>query len=138
VQDEIESLQLVVEFPDDSDEIDAMEVARQLRRELLQTTAVEEVDHAGSGAPSSPDAKGAGALTWGTLLVTLSPAGGVLTTLIGAVQAFLTHARARAVTIQIGEDRLELTAASRQEQQQLVEAFLERHPGPTDRDGNNT
>ena len=135
--DEAVSLQLVVQFPDDADEIDAMEAARQLRRELLRTTAVEEVNHAGSGAPSSPDAKG-GALTWGTLLVTLSPAGGVLTTLIGAVQAFLTHARARAVTIQIGEDRLELTAASRQEQQQLVTAFLERHPGPVDPDGNNT
>jgi Effector Associated Constant Component 1 len=122
------AVQLSVQLPEDADEVDAESVARELRRELLETTDVENVDHSAAQGPSSPDAKGLGGLDWGSLIVTLSASGGVLTAVIGAIQAFLGGARARGVTVQIGDDRLELKAASRGEQRQLVEAFLKRHP----------
>jgi hypothetical protein len=122
------AVQLTLELPDDADDTDLEQASRRLRRTLLESEAVERVEHAPDGSPPSPDAKGPGGLDWGTLLVTLSASGGVLTALIGMLQAFLGRVRARGVTIQIGDDRLELTAASREEQRALLEAFLKRHP----------
>lgn len=51
----------------------------------------------------------------------------VLVALAGVLRSWVSRDRGRKVTIRIGEDSLEVTRASEQEQARLIEAWLERH-----------
>jgi hypothetical protein len=51
----------------------------------------------------------------------------VLPTLVGSVIAWLTRDRSRKVVIELDGDRLELSGASPEQQQVLVEAWLDRN-----------
>ena len=66
-------------------------------------------------------------------LVALAASGGVLTTLIGALQAWLLRSSARQVVVEIDGDRLELTGATEEERRKLTAAWLDRHQPATKR-----
>jgi len=62
-----------------------------------------------------------------SLVVVLAASGGVLTTLIGALQAWLVRSSARHVVVEIDGDRLELTGVTGEERKRLMAAWLDRH-----------
>ncbi len=99
-------------------------VTRQLREELLGLD-VEDVDFVSTGeAPEK--AKAGDPVTWGTLLLTLAASGGVITTVINAVQSWLTRADRRSITLEIDGDKLEIKGISSEEQQRLTDEWLKR------------
>ena len=102
-------------------------IARRLREELLELD-VEAVEFAKSG--ETPEgAKVGPAIDWNTLLLTLAASGGVLTTIIGVLQSWLTRHERRSVTLEIDGDRVEITGISSAEQKRLIDAWLRRHRG---------
>ena len=62
--------------------------------------------------------------------MTLSAGGGVLTSIIGAMQVWLQGRRdTHRVTIKIGDDSLELGGISTDERTALVRAFVQKRAG---------
>jgi hypothetical protein len=108
---------------DDADDAEVDGATRALRSELL------ELDVSDVGLPAvgpAPDgARAFEATMIGTLVVTAGREG--LTAVVRAVAGWLGRGGARSVKLQIGDDAIELTAASREDQQRLLEAFLARH-----------
>jgi hypothetical protein len=99
------------------------EATRALRVELLELD-VDDVALATAG-PAPAGARAIDATLLGTLVVTAGREG--IAAVVRAVSAWLGHGGGRTVKLQIGDDSLELTAASKQDQERLVEAFLARH-----------
>lgn len=75
--------------------------------------------------PTPPGSKAIGSVDWGQLLLSLAASGGVLTALVGLIQARL--GRDRKATIEIDGDKLELSGLDAAEQKQLILAWLDRH-----------
>jgi len=108
---------------DDAEELERLTL--QLREELmdLDVEAVEPVR-----TEKIPDkAKSPGAVDLGTLLLTLAASGGVITTLINVLKSWLNRHERRSITLEIGGDKLEITGVSSEEQQRLVDSWLNRH-----------
>jgi hypothetical protein len=53
----------------------------------------------------------------------------VLRAVVDVVKSWLERQKRGSVTIKVGDDSIELTAATRGEQDALVQAFLHRHAG---------
>lgn len=118
-------LMLNIDLGPEVDVEELEELTRQLRQELLELD-VEAVDLVRAGeAPER--AKAGDIVTWGMLLVTLAAPGGVLTTLINVLQAWLTHDERRSVTLEIDDDKLEVTGITSEERQRLINAWISRH-----------
>jgi hypothetical protein len=98
------------------------EATRQLREELLQLD-VEDVTRPAEAAPAGARGVDVGAL--GTLLVTAGQS--AITAIVGTLGSWLSRHPRRTVKLQIGDDAIELTGASAEQQRQLLEAFLARH-----------
>ncbi len=98
-----------------------------LRHELLQLDGVDVVQGITNDAPSG--AKAGLPLSPGELFLTLAGAGGVLTSLIGLLRAWLTRDERRRVTIEVGGDRLEISGLGFAEQRRLIDSWLSRHTG---------
>lgn len=119
-----ETLELRLEVGDaDAEELERL--TRQLRGQLeeLDVDAVESI-------PGGPAPDGTKALDWvalGGLLVQLGPA--ALSAVVGTVQAWVARDAHRSVTIRSGERELVLTAATAEQQERLVEAFLADNDG---------
>jgi len=98
-------------------------LARQLRRELLNLP-VEDAKFA-----TCEQAIGvrSAAIDWTRLFVTLAASGGVLSTLITAVQAWLAHRQKSKVVVEIDGNKLELTGSTDAERQRLIELWLRQH-----------
>lgn len=119
------SVKLSFEVGQDVDIEEKESLTRQLRDELIDLD-VEAVDYV-SGGKVPARAKAGDPITWGALLLALAASGGVFTTLISAVQSWLTRNNQRSITLEIDGDRLELQGVSSQEQQRLTDAWLSRH-----------
>lgn len=113
---------------DTNQETDAQELehlTQQLRNELLELN-VESADLVQAGEKPS-QAKVGDPISWGTILVTLLATGGVVTTLINAIQSWLTRNERRSITLEIDGNKLQITGISSEEQQQLIDAWIKRH-----------
>ncbi len=109
----------------DIDTEDLERLTRQLRDELLELDV--QADFV-TGGPAPTNAKAGEVIEWGALLLTLAASGGVITTLINAIQAWLTNRNQPAtVTVEMGGDKLQITGNPSPEQRRLIEAFLHRH-----------
>ena len=106
------------------------ELADQLRAEL----AAQEVETEPVAVDAPEGAKGAG-VELGSLLVVLAASGGVLTSLVGTLQAWLTRQSRSRLVLEIDGDRVELTGASDAERSRALEAWLARHGGAGVADG---
>ncbi len=95
----------------DADPPELERLTDSLRREL-RALDVESVDLVSAEAVPAY-AKAGDPVTWGQLLVVLAASGGLLTTLVGALQAWLTNPERRRVLLEIDGDKLELTSVSR-------------------------
>lgn len=106
-------------------ELDAEEkelVTRQLREELMGLD-VEGVDFVKSGkAPVK--AKAGDLITWGKLLLMLVPSGGVLTTIIGAIQSWLTRHNQRSISLEINGNKIDIKDISSEDQKRLIDSWI--------------
>lgn len=99
---------------------------RQVRAQLDD---VPELEVAVGRPAATPDgARGVDAATVSTLAVAILGSGG-LSALMAAIREWLDrgHAAPRSVRLEISGDVLELSGASPDEQERLVDAFIARH-----------
>jgi hypothetical protein len=102
------------------DVADADDLAGRLRQELHETGFDVERTAVGDAPPGT---KG-DAIGWAQLAVSFS---GGLPALVAAIRTFTSRDGTRKVTITLSNDTLELTGPTSTQQQQLVDAWLERH-----------
>jgi hypothetical protein len=107
----------------DADADEADDQLLDLRDELLELD-VESVDRL-AGSPAPPGARGSAELA-GTLAVTLSNSA-VLVAVVRMLQSWIGRGRGRRVTLRLGDDTIEIDAASAEQQAQLIETWIERH-----------
>jgi hypothetical protein len=109
----------------DTDAEELAQLAGRLRSELLDLD-VDAVRQPMRGeAPG--DAKGAGLLAAGELVVGLVASPEVLASLIDAVRSWLGRNRARSVKLTLGGDALEVSGVSSAEQDRLIDLWVSRH-----------
>jgi len=97
-----------------------------LRSELRRLEGVEAVQPLSLGkAPVG--SKVADPVSAGSILMTLAASGGVLTSLIGVLKDWLGRREGRKVSLQIGQDKLEITGFPTEAQKELIETFLRKH-----------
>jgi hypothetical protein len=120
-------LLLVLDLEPEAGPDEAERLGRQLRAELAQLD-VEAVKPATiSDVPEG--AKGA-AVDWGSLLVTLSAAGGVFTSVIALTRDWLArHGAAQRIKITIDGDTIVLDRATTAEREQLIGTWVHQHSG---------
>lgn len=118
-------LTVTLDAEPDTDTEDLERLTQQLREELLELDI--QADFV-TGGPAPANTKAGEVIEWGTLLLTLAASGGVITTLINAIQTWLTNRnQPAAVTVEMGGDKLQITGNPSPEQQRIIEAFLHRH-----------
>ena len=107
----------------DSDPEDLERLTLQLRQHLV-TLDLDSIEFARSEPPAG--AKAAIPVTAGELIIALAASGGVITSLIAAIQSWLTRQERCTVTLEIGGDKLHITGASQQDRGQLIESWVKR------------
>ncbi len=110
----------------------AGEVEDRLVRRLRAELAELDVESAAlvPGAPAPDGAKGADPATVGAIVVAMSASGGVFALLIGTLRDWLGRQSARhRIAVTIDGDTIELDGASADQQQALVDAYVQRHAG---------
>ncbi len=107
----------------DADAAELDDAVRGLRGELLELD-VEDVERP-SGGSAPEGARGPEVALLGTLMVSAGRAG--VSALVKTVAGWIGRRPGRSVTLQIGDDSIELTDASAEDQQRLIEAFVARH-----------
>lgn len=125
MSDATTQLTLYLDAGPESDAEELTELTRQLRDELLDLD-LESVDLVSNGV-LPPKSKVVEPLTFGAILLTLAASGGVITTLINAIQSWLTRHDRRSVTLEIDGDKLEVGGISPEEQRRLINAWADRH-----------
>ena len=108
----------------DADEEERVDLTRHLRQGLLTLSEVERVESASIAAP--PGSK-AVPIDLQSIIVTLAASGGVLTTLIGFIQSWLTRREKGSVTVEIGGDKLTIVGPSSDAESRLIRDWVNRH-----------
>lgn len=105
-----------------ADPADHESLAGRLRSELVE----HELDPVLPQSTAPAGAKGPGTEA-GSLLLALAASGGVLTSLVGLVQAWLLRNAGSTVVVEIDGDRVELTGATDEERRRALEVWLAKH-----------
>src|SRR5688572_22039051 len=107
----------------DADAARLEELTASLRRELidLDVEAVERVE----GDPAPAGAKVGEVLALGALVVKVARTAGSVAAVVRALQDWAARG-GRSVKLDVGGDRIELTGASRAQQDRLIAAWIER------------
>lgn len=123
----VSDIKLKIDAGPDGDDEDLERLTENLRNELLELE-IESAELSRDGVVPA-HSKVVDPISWGTILLTLAASGGVLTTLIQAVQSWLNRNELNTISLEIDGDKLELKGVSSQQQSQLIEAWLKRHEG---------
>ena len=108
----------------DADPEEVAEATLQLRRELLDLdVGAVEVPRAGEAPPGT---KGVELAALGGLVVNMAKPE-LLGAVIAAVRSWLSRSRQRSIKLALGDDVLELTGVSSDEQRRLADEWLRRH-----------
>jgi hypothetical protein len=116
-------LRVGLELGPDVDVAEVEERTLQLRDELLGLD-VDDVHQPSVGSPPE-GTKGVEAALVGTLVVTAGRE--AVSAVVHLIVGWLSRSGGRSVKLQLGDDVLELSDASKEEQRRAVEAFLVRH-----------
>lgn len=116
-------LQLDAGADADAQELD--ELTAQLRRQLLEFD-VESVDRVRAGE-APPGTRGLDVMVLGGLFLTLSKSPELLKVVMGVVQSWVAGRQGRSAELQIASDTLKVSGISSEEQQRLIDLFVERH-----------
>ena len=123
------TLQISIEPWPGADSREVAELTAQLYEQIsylkVQSTELPEGLEAPSGAKGVNDP-----LTLGTIVVTAVTSARFLNGMCSVLQAWLSARGARTLKITMGDDSLELTGASSEEQRVLTQAWIERHSVP--------
>jgi hypothetical protein len=111
---------------DDIDEEELDEWTRQLKNEINELD-VESVETISQEKEVPEGAKAIDSATIGSLLVTLSSSGGLLTSLIGVIGSWLSFKASCKAKVVIDGDEFELSNISQDEKARLIELFINRH-----------
>lgn len=106
----------------DNEEID---ISMQQLLQELQELDVEGIKYNKTDAPAGT--KSDVAISLGTVIMTIIASGGVLTSVINAIQTWLVAKRNHSVVLEIDGDRLELTGVSDDDQKKLINIWINRH-----------
>ncbi|HEY8721342.1 hypothetical protein [Pengzhenrongella sp.] len=119
--------ELIVKIVDADADDDVLERSALLLREEIGALDVDSVQPlTGGEAPAGTRGFSVDAL--GALLVSLGPSARLLGGVVQAVRAWLSRGpRGRTVRLELGGDVLELTGASSQVQDRLVEEWIRQH-----------
>jgi len=101
------------------------QLAGRLRGELLDLDVDAVRQPVRGEAPG--DAKGAGLLAAGELVVGLVASPQVLASIIDGVRSWLVRNRARSVKLTLDGDALEVSGVSSAEQERLIDLWVARH-----------
>ncbi|WP_218034456.1 effector-associated constant component EACC1 [Acrocarpospora corrugata] len=122
------SLSLIVHVDPELDLERGEGLVRRLRGELTELDVVSVAPVAAGSVPEG--AKGADPVTLAALVVAFSASGGVFTTLIGTLRDWLDRQSGRhRISVTIDGDTIELERASAKQQQELLDAYVQRHSG---------
>ena len=121
----VDELETTVELAvPDADPAEIDEITAKLRRELLELD-VESVERAPAG--EAPEGSRGIALALGALVVKFA-APKLLAAVVAVIKGWASrHGGARSVKLTMNGDSLEVTAASSEEQDRLIEAWIDRH-----------
>ncbi|MEV7027006.1 hypothetical protein [Kitasatospora sp. NPDC093558] len=114
-----------VELADETGGVDAAARDIEYLLEELEQLDLPKLGYAPAGA--APKGTRAGDLLSHTSLIVGLAGAPALTALVAVVQSWLSRRGCGTVTVRIGADELQLTAATRAEQRRLVELFVEAH-----------
>jgi hypothetical protein len=106
---------------EDPDPEDLAADTSRLRRQLLELD-VDDVRLATAG-PAPDDSRAGDVLEVGTLLVALAGTPHLLSSVGQVLSGWMSSRHGRAVAVQIGENRIELTGASRDDQERMLRLF---------------
>jgi hypothetical protein len=123
---------LDIEAGPGADQEELAELALRLREDL-QEVELESVQLA-SGGERPTGAKSGDVMQWGTLVVGIASSG-ALTALITAVSTWIRRQPAASVRVKIGEDELELTGASSDDQRRMIDTWFARQSAGAGGDG---
>jgi hypothetical protein len=125
MDNEHRELALELETLPDTDSEELAALVQRLRTELLDLD-VDRVEPLTAGqAPEG--AKGVELLALGVLVVQFVLQPGVLTSIVDGVRAWLQRQSVRSVKLTLDGDSLEVTGASSEEQDRLVELWIARN-----------
>jgi hypothetical protein len=122
---EAADLELSIDAGPNADDEELEQLARSLRAELLQLD-VDAVEPAATG-PAPDGARAVEALMVGALVVRLARESDSLASVVRTIRRWLGGDPDRRVRVELGGDVLELTGASDEERQRIVDAWIERH-----------
>ena len=119
----LDSVQLDIEFSDDADADRAEHMSQQLRAELAEL-GLARVTARQTDAP--PGARGGG-IDWSTLMMSLNASGGAITMVLAIVKGWLGRNRlAHGVELKVNGVSIHVTAATTQQQEEMIQAFLRK------------
>jgi len=119
----LDSVQLDIEFSDDADADRAEHMSQQLRAELAEL-GLARVTARQTDAP--PGARGGG-VDWSTLMMSLNASGGAITMVLAIVKGWLGRNRlAHGVELKVNGVSIHVTAATTQQQEEMIQAFLRK------------
>jgi hypothetical protein len=118
-------LSVEVQAGSDTDTEELAQLAGRLGTELLDLDVHAVRQPVRGEAPE--DAKGAGLLAAGELVVGLVASPEVLASIIDTVRSWLGRNRARSVKLTLDGDALEVTGVSSAEQERLIDLWVSRH-----------
>jgi hypothetical protein len=107
----------------DADAVELDDAALALREELLDLD-VDAVERPASGPPPE-GAKAVEAMILGTLLVEAGK--DIIAVVVQTIAGWVGSGRSRSVTVQLGDDKIEISDPSAEDQRRLIESFLARH-----------
>jgi hypothetical protein len=110
---------------DDAEAEELDRLTANLRRELLQLD-IDDVTRLREGPPP-PGARAVELVALGSLIVAVGKAAGALAGVVRAAQGWLGRKPDRKVRLEIDGDVLELSGATADQQQRLVDEWLARH-----------
>ena len=109
----------------DLDLAELEQLTRTLQQELLELD-IESAEFATTGEELT-GTKAGKRIKWGTIIVALLAADGVATKLVDLSQAWVTQNQQQSIVLEIDGDKLEIKGISSEEQQKLIDMWIERH-----------
>jgi hypothetical protein len=109
----------------EADQEELERLTQQLRRELLELD-VETVERPKEGKPPA-GAKGIELSAIGSLLVETATSSALLGAVVKVIQSWVAARRGRSVKIALGDDFIEVSGVSSDDQRRLIEQWIAAH-----------
>jgi ribosomal protein L29 len=103
------------------------EMTQQLRNELLELNYVESIESVETNQKIPEGVKGIEGSTVGSLLVNLVTSSGVIENITATLQSWLQNRGNQKAIVEINGDKIEITGLSSENQNKLVQAFIDKH-----------